>query len=362
MPLRLPVALGHFLPWYTRLGDAFPLVVRQAETIAHPTRIEDYRHWRDARATYRRTHLHLPEIGVYDSRDPEVIRWQIESARQAGLDGFIINWNGRNSVENVITLAVLQQILSWNHAHPDEPFTYMFSIDSQAQMPTEGKVPVSLSDDLIYIRDVLMGDHYLHRDGRPLFSCFPYQDNLPEWLAAFDRVFGPDAYDFFWMNEPRGQGETGCFAWVRPDDDAIDPAGSYSWTDPDNTGEAYAGMLYKQWSEPAHGHRYGMAGVWPGFNDTLVRTAWTGSEQARARIMVRESEEGNTYDRLWKTYLTALAAPETLPLPLVQIVTWNDWAETTTIEPARDYGSRYIEATKRHLGEARRIWNRRGQS
>ncbi len=356
-PLRLPVALGHFLPWYTIAGQAFRLRDQLGETIPHFPQIEDHRHWRDPRAVYKRTHLHLPEIGVYDSRDPAVIQWQIESARRAGLAGFIINWNGRNSVENVISLAVMEQIQAWNRSNPDQPFVAMLSIDSQAQMPTEGKVPVSLREDLGYLRDCLMGDHYLCRDGRPVFSCFPYRNNLPEWLEAFDQVFGPDTYDFIWMNEPQGRGETGCFAWVRPDDEAVDHAHDEAWTDPDNTGEAFAAQLYRQWSQAEFGHRYGMAGVWPGFDDTLVRAAWTGSEQARPRIIVRESEAGNTYDRLWKTYERALAAPGILPLPLVQIVTWNDWAEATTIEPARDYGNRYVEATRQHLDQARQFWS-----
>lgn len=361
-PLRLPLALGHFLPWFTVRSADFPLSSERAASIAHLPHLEDHRHWSNAPGTYRRAHLHMPEIGTYDSRDPKVIRWQIESARAAGLAGFIINWYGQNSVENVITFPVLDEIERWNRDHPAEPFVYLFSIDSQAQRATEGRVPASLAHDVQYIRRELMRPSYLLRDGRPVFTCFPYKDDLPDWIAAFDGGFGKDAYDFIWMYEARGRGETGCFVWVRPDDNATDHASLYPWPDPDNTGAAFADRLYGQWSEPQFGHRYGMGGVWPGFNDTLVTWAWkdpSNHARARPRVIAREAQFGNTYERLWETYLNCLRDPARLPLPLVQIVTWNDWAETTTIEPSREFGRKYVEMTRRFVSQAEDIWRER---
>jgi len=182
------------------------------------------------------------------------------------------------------------------------------------------------------------------------------------WIGAFDSVFGKSGYDFLWMNGPRGEGETGCFNWVRPDENAVDNSSPFCWFDSDNPGANFADAMYRRWSESRFGYRYSMAGVWPGFNDTMVRWAWNAPEnhpRVRPRIIARETTAGNTYEILWRSYLKAVADTKILPLPLVQIVTWNDWAETTTVEPSRDYGRRYIDLTMQFVTEARRIWRQR---
>ena len=49
---------------------------------------------------------HYPEGGPYDSRDPARIRAQLALAREAGLDGFLVSWWGRES-EDALGLAAL---------------------------------------------------------------------------------------------------------------------------------------------------------------------------------------------------------------------------------------------------------------
>lgn len=363
-PLALPLAFGHFLPWFTLRGSDFPLPAEEAASLDIPPAIEDFRHWNDSRAGYRRTHHHLPAIGIYDSRSPAVIEWQIGSAQQYGLSGFILNWYGKNSVENVITLHWLRGLEAWNRSHPDHPFLYFFSFDSQAQRATEGKHPVSLEEDFRYIRDHLLRGAYLHRDGRPVFSVFPYEDNAPTWRAALDHVFGPaGGADLLWINSRPGVGENGAYPWVRPDDEVIDYHSPYTWKDPNNCGDRWLRAFYRQ-AAAAPGD-YLMGGVWPGFNDHLVSWAWNprGDDAVlRPRVIARETTRGNTLDLTWRAYLDylrdwATGQPEAaLPAPLLQLVTWNDYAETSTIEPTRDYGTAPLEMCQRYLAEARRLW------
>lgn len=357
---RLPLVFGHFVPWFTRQAQAFALAPDVLSTIPTPPVIEDDRHWQDPGSGYKRSHLDMPEIGRYDSRDPQTIRWQIQQAKSAGLSGFIINWYGQNSVENIITLAVLNEFEQWNREYPDDPVLYFFSIDSQAQMPTEGKTPVTLQEDLRYLKEHLIRTGYLMRGGRPVLSCFPYEDNLPAWIDAIRAVFGETAPDFLWMNEPRGEGETGCFLWVQPDPETIDLSSAYTWSDPENIGDNWARGRYKAWAEARFEHRYGMAGIWPGFNDSLVSWAWKPDAEpgdVRPRIIARETDRGNTYTRMWEAYLDSLRDRSGVRLPLVQVVTWNDWAEATTIEPARGYGRTYLDLTYQYICKARELWN-----
>ena len=111
-----------------------------------------------------------------------------------------------------------------------------------------------------------------------------------------------------------------------------------------------------------------MAGVWPGFNDQLVSWAWKpdpDDPKIRPRVICRESRRGNTLDLTWHAYLEYLrewvaCSPEArIPAPLIQLVTWNDYAETTTLEPTRDYGTAPLELCRLRLKEARALWQQR---
>ncbi|HEY8241787.1 MAG TPA: hypothetical protein VIH35_10090, partial [Kiritimatiellia bacterium] len=366
--LEMPAMFAHFLPWFTIHGNEFPLHPDDAATVAKPPNVDDMRHWTDLRPGgegYHRSHHHLPTIGIYDSRSPAVITWQIETAIEFGVAGFILNWYGRNSVENVITLHWLRQLRTWNKDNPDRPFLYFISFDSQAQKASEGKTPQTMQQDFEYIRDHLMTDAYLHRDNRPVFSTFPYEDNCAEWRAALDAVFGPGQADLLWINKCPDQGENGCFPWVRPDDEAMDYTQLFAWKDPNNAGDHFLRNVYRSAGIKGRPGDYVMAGVWPGFNDQLVSWAWNPepmNPRIRPRVIVRETRRGNTLDLTWLAYIEyvrrwAAGAPDAqTPAPLIQLITWNDYAETTTLEPTRDYGTVPLELCRQRLMEARSIW------
>jgi hypothetical protein len=355
-----PLLFGHFLPWYTLRGGDFPL----EETMGQPPDvmpdIEDYRHWNDRRAGYQRTHLQMPAIGCYDSRDPNVIEWQIKTAQAHGVDGFIINWYGKNSVENVLTLHWLAGLDRWNRQHPGRPFLYFISFDSQAQWPTEGKTPVSMQVDFEYIRDHLIRDAYLRRDGRPVFTVFPYEQNCAQWRTVLDRVFGVGGADLVWSGFARGEGENACYAWVQPDPATIDLKRPCVWSDPGNPGDGFLRMLYQNANAGGHRPAYIIHGVWPEFNNQLVAWAWSRNPRRpdiRPSVICRESNRGNTLELTWGVYLEYLrtAAPDTVPAPLIQLVTWNDYAETTVLEPTRDHGTAPLEYCYSMKQEAARI-------
>jgi len=360
----VPLMLAHFLPWYTLRGSDYPLPADEAASLDVVPHLEDRRHWNDARSGYRRTHLHMPEIGVYDSRDPAVMEWQIRTALAYGFNGFILCWYGKNSVENVITLHWLRGLEAWNRAHPEKPFCYFLCHDMQAQWPTEGKLPVTLEEDFVYIRDHLIRDAYVCRDGRPVFAVFPYGDQRERYRAVLDKVFGPGNADLIWSGAPRGSGEDGCFPWVIPDEETRQPQG-HTWSDPDNCGTQALRRFY----DAAHASpglcSYVMHGVWPGFDDQLVSWAWNSKPDdptIRPRVICRESHAGPALDRTWGEvidYLQRRRAGDPrarLPAPLIQVVTWNDYAEASTVEPTRDYGHREMETCRRFITMARQLY------
>ncbi|MCB2156568.1 hypothetical protein KQI84_16955 [bacterium] len=364
--LPLPLLFGHFLPWYTLEPEDFDLADALDVPVPIMPPIGRLRHWQDARSGYRRTHLHQPMIGRYDSRSRDTIFWQIRMALEHGFTGFIINWYGQNSVENVLTLHFLAGVEEWNASHPDEPFLYFLCIDSQAQVATEDKTPVTLQEDMEYIRRFLIRSAYLHRNGRPIIAAFPYENNARHWVETAERVFGADGVDLIWMNQCTCSGESAVYPWIHPDRSAVSDS-LYAWTDPDSAGIEFLHEMLHDANTAAceeRGPEYVMGGIWPGFDDQLVRWAWDprgDDAPVRPRVMCRETTEGNTLERTCEAMLQYLRAhlsgePDAaLPLPLIQAVTWNDYAEASTIEPTLDYGMQPLQTCADFIQKAREI-------
>jgi hypothetical protein len=239
-PIPEPVVLGHFLPWFTA-GDpaAHVLLPDESRRLVMPP-IEPWRHWRDSRGEYRRSHLHQPLWGEYDSRDPELIRRQITTALDYGLDGFIVNLYGKNSVENELGLHFLRELRRYNAEHPERPFVYTISLDAQAQWPSEGKTPVSLEEDFAYVKDVWCGEACLRRDGRFVFLIFAYDRPCGEYRAALTKAFGPDGFDLLWLNNASEPAMDAAYPWVRPHH--VEP--DHRWFRPDDSGERFIREFY----------------------------------------------------------------------------------------------------------------------
>ena len=343
------LVMGHFVPWFTQDDPkAFAIPSEYAGNIIEPE-IESWRHWRDCRSEYSRTHLYQPLYGEYDSRDPLIIKRQIHDAVAYGLDGFIININGKNSVENIIALSVLQEIKEYNSCHQDRPFLYIISFDSKAQSATEGKTPVSIEEDFQYLRDFWLTDAWVRNGDKPILMIFAYNSNFECYQAVADNVFDNGA-DIIWPSpEP---GVKAAYCWVRPD--KIEENGM--WLYNNTAGVEHCRKFYRNCAD-SRNIDYIVGGVWPGFNDTLVRWAWDDgmpSQNVRPRIICRNTTEGNTLELTWREVIDYISRQSKNksslpPMPIVQIVTWNDWAESTSVEPDMESGYKNLEICSKYI-------------
>ena len=95
-----------------------------------------------------------------------------------------------------------------------------------------------------------------------------------------------------------------------------------------------------------------MGMVYPGFDDANVPPFWNGGT---ARYIQREVDAGTTMNLTWdkvKSYTPKrLGGVNKVEMPWVQIITWNDWPEGTSIEPASDasYGFAPLETCQTEL-------------
>ena len=239
--MTLPLVMAHYLPWFTLRAEDWPLPAKDLASISSVPVIGDFRHWTDPGSGYARSHLQMPEIGRYDSRDPEVIRWQIQSAQSAGIDGFVVNRYGRNSVENIITLHFLNVLEQWNRENPERPFFYQLCLDTQAQLPTEGKKPVPLAEDFAYVRDHLIrATACCGGAGRSSFASPTMSGAGSGWRRPL-RSFGEDGYDLLWSDPCDSPEVSGRYLWVAPDRAAGEQSDLRdAWPDPSDIGAARA--------------------------------------------------------------------------------------------------------------------------
>ena len=253
---------------------------------------------------------HYPDAGPYDSRDVRLIRAQIDAARSAGLDGFVVSWWGRESPEAEAFGALLPLARAsgfrlapyyeagelWPRGGPG------VAADLEALVDAHGRDPALLRVDgapvvLVY------GSHrvrppaweYVRRrlqaGGRRLYLVGDAPG--PPWLPYWDalHVYTPVTF------VARGR----------------DPAAEYrarAATARD------AGLPF-------------MTAVAPGFDDRTIRAPGT--------VVLRA--DGATYDASWQAALAVNPA-------WVLLASWNEWHEASEIEASREHGTRYLEATR----------------
>ena len=260
---------------------------------------------------------------------------------------FIININGKNSVENIIALSVLKEIKQYNSTHLDKPFLYIISFDSKAQSATEGKVPVSIEEDFQYLRDIWLSDAWVRNGDKPVLLIFAYNDNYAQYKDIADRVFENGA-DIVWPSPDDKAGLNSAYCWVNQD--------NREWLHNEGAGtECIRSFCERCARNPEIDYIIG--GVWPGFNDSLVRWAWDdgmAKDNMRPRIICRNTTDGNTLELTWREIVEYIERqknnPGTMPpMPIVQIVTWNDWAESTAVEPDMESEYKNLEICHKYI-------------
>jgi hypothetical protein len=175
--------------------------------------------------------------------------------------------------------------------------------------------------DLDALRDRYFSrPNYARVGDRPLVGVFgPIHFREPRaWSAVLDQVEPRPALLTLWDHAHHaGPNAAGEFAWVGPDASAL-----------------------AEWTDSRDRTAFDMAAVFPGFRPFYAEGGWgtppdTGFEIPRDGIA---------------TFCRTLERALSSNLSLVQIVTWNDYGEGTSIEPTHEYGFCYLTALQAALG------------
>lgn len=238
----------------------------------------------------------------YNSQDPAQLNKQMADMKSRGIDGTIFAWYGKDSYANQTSL-VLKTAAEAN----DVEFSLMIDRgtldwDSMGLAPTD-----ALIVHLNYMADTYYSSPmYTRINGRPVVYEFALEAYTIDWNRVRSSIRGNPLIIF---RNPNG--------WTRPTSD-----GAYAW-EPDKATLSYLDYFYKQ--ALLYPMQQTVGGVSPMMNDTLA--TWTQN-----RIV--DPQCGQTWLMKWNDQSKWYSSAN--PLQQIQIATWNDYEEGTTIESGID--------------------------
>jgi Glycosyl hydrolase family 71 len=260
--------------------------------------------WNRAKADY-------PAVGRYSSDDATVMAKQIDEAKAAGIEGFIVGWRSTPSLDS--RLATLRSVA----ASKD----FKLAITYQAQTFERAPLPVAqVQHDLQQFADTYAADPVFHVLG-------------PKPVVALSGTWNYSEPDIASMTAPVASRlmvlatEKNVAGYER-----VAPAVQgelYYWSSPD----PMSTPRYVQTLTAMANATRAKCGVWiapvsPGFDARAV-----GGHSIVAR------RNGTTLTRSWEGALA------TVP-DAIGIISWNEFSENTYIEPSVAYGSRYLDVVR----------------
>ncbi len=296
--------LAFYYPWY-----------------GTPERHGHWVHWERVRANEHDigSATHYPARGAYDSHDPAIIDWQIQSARTNGVTGFISSWWGRDGFEDRVVPLLLDRAGKQN---------FKISIYWETA-PGSGSEQVARAvTDVAYLLNHY-GKHpaFLKVSGKPVIFVYGRvldQVPLESWPAIIKGARAKagvflliaDGYD---VNYGR------LFDGLH----TYNIAGLIAGKSPAELRLAITSAYVNSVRTARRFGRISCLTVVPGYDDTKIR---------KPGLKVNRGD-GGVYRALWDQAIKA--KPD-----WVLITSWNEWHEGSEIEPSFEDGTRYLDLTR----------------
>ena len=275
-----------------------------------------------------------PLIGPYDSRQREVVRWHVRLAKAAGIDGFLVSWWGPGN---------------WQKP-PGQ--TYKAFVEALLPVAEEEGFKVCLCDELPqffkdfdkvvtwageYLNRFRRSPAYLHIDGQPVYYVYQvWQGKISvrecrHLIQTVEKRVGP----VFWIvdkmrcrlarNSPDNRELYFPDEWLEVPE--IDALGGYA---------TFSNMRVHQYRDlrilfgrlVKRGHARGkkvLLPVHPGLNNSKFNK--------KPYVMPRRSGQ---------TLQGFLKAADEAGADITAITSFNEWPETTAIEPALTWPDPYL--------------------
>ncbi|HEU0151717.1 MAG TPA: glycoside hydrolase family 99-like domain-containing protein [Arenimonas sp.] len=294
------------------------------------------------------------DLGFYDLRVPDVLKRQVEMARQYGLHGFAFHYYwfaGKRLMDKPLDLYLAQDDI-------DFPFCLCWANENWTRRWDGHDSEILISqvhgpeNDLAFIRDLepyLRDRRYLRVDGKPLLIVYR-PSILPDPAATLRRwrehcrevgigeLF--IAMVQFDTEDPREHGFDAAMEFpphkLAKDCDAINRA--LDIVNPDYQGHV---VHYQSIVDSAK--------AWPDKGFPLIRTVFPGWDNEARRPGKGYTFAYATPDRYQDWLAFAVEYAERHPVAgerIVMVNAWNEWAEGAKLEPDRRFGHAFLQATR----------------
>ena len=250
----------------------------------------------------------------YSTQDPNVLRKQIQRAKDLGIYAFAVDWYGERRPFLDRSYALLQQIAAQNRFHVGLMYDETEEDNGHA------------TDDALEAMDkayrAYIGPSAPHRQayltyqGRPVIFIFPKRGHT-DWSRVREQLNSWETPPLLIYKDeppaPYAGAFDGFYAWVHP--------GPKGWSaDGSEWGEQYLETFYQKMKNK-YPDKLLVGTAWPGFNDT--KASWSLNRHMDRRC-------GKTFEDTLRVFRRHDDGSH--PIPFLMIATWNDYEEGTEIE------------------------------
>lgn len=258
-----------------------------------------------------------PLAEPYDSSDPVVLDYHALLMKYSGIEGVLVDWYGsRNGAESTEALFDAMKRAGLQLAVVYEDRNNLDGAPTKSQKIKWGQ------DDMIYLyNNFFKSPNYVKVDGNPLLMCFGPIDvsteNFKRAPSMWAEIFSPLTV----------RKTTPCFLALygasknANDDRNHNAMGEFTWVNANNA--SFLDNLKQNFSTY-------MGSAYPGFKDYYKEGGWGDNITA---VDYRDGQE----------FRDQLNVADTKKVPMLQLVTWNDFGEGTQIEPTVEDGFKYLE-------------------
>ena len=308
----------HYMPWYQTPDVSGYWGWHWTMDHFNPDNLDNESHREIASHFY-------PLTGPYDSKDDDILEYQVLLMKLSGIDGVIVDWYG---IENFWDYGIINQSTQALF-HYIEMSHLLFSICYEDQtignMVTNGhllpgQVYTHGQDVMLYLQDNWFNTNsYLKLSGKPVLLTFgpQYFHQSSDWDTLFSVL---DTLPlFFTLDNRLAPVATGAFPWPP------------MWASQNGvlTQPALNNYLLNFYQKSAYWDLL-VASTFPGFHD-IYSEAGLGFSYGYLDPL-----DGETFQNTLDSALNH--TPE-----VIQIVTWNDYGEGTIVEPTTEFGYQYLE-------------------
>lgn len=271
--------------------------------------------------------LNTSTVCLYDSCDPQAIKYHLSLAAYAGINTFICTWWGINDWTDYNFRQVLNQTALFNAQHPGNAMqqTIYFETEQDTYNKSKPWGFDNLYTNLVYVYHTYGNNSaFLRVDGRPVIFVYATtsMQTVENWSLVVNKLHN-NGMDPFLVAAVDLDVVPSDLIPIFDGFHTYNPLRLYH-SEPQNALTQFEKLVL---SSRVNG-KLACATVLPGYNDT----------QVRHNVPVLERRNGNQYQECWNVAMKSKA-------DWILICTFNEWHEGTNIEPSIENGTYYINAT-----------------